>query len=402
MKPVWLVLFVASCASSVDSGSSEDLDEAEGLVDSLRKPTEHGAIGFGVPEHSALTDDERHHAWTFQLVADARVDLATSYSVRGQRRTDTVLYLYRLQPNGSWGPYIARNDDHGDTTYSQLVRDLGEGVYRATVKGHSDTTRGKFKLTVSCEGDGCAPPQNTTCVFGDSYNDIPNQPALQVLGRTKITFATLPNLDATRRDRIVRAVQQSSHDDVRTAEEALARVDQQEINLSLIIEPAAHRRYEAYEYGAGDNSYGAIFEKDTNAMVTNIHDGDLEHCETPPQICLLPEDWSVLRDDPAFTRTRSRVVTSAASLSSLEAAQALGAFRRSYDDVTSAEDGLARVDRNEVNFVDFTHVATGEQITVVEYGAGDTSVGAIYRAGTPDLAGAIDDLSIVACTLFAE
>jgi len=390
-----LALLTVGCMDD-GKGPEEELLE-DGKADSQRKPTDHGALAFDTRTNSALTTAERYHAWTFELTGDAHVEMVTSYAVLGQRRTDTVLYLYRESATG-WGSYIARNDDYGSTTYSKLVRELGAGRYRVIVKGHQASTLGKFSVNVGCAGDGCQPA--STCLFGDSYNDIPTNPALQVINSIKITPANVNTLSFTDREKLVRAVQQSSHTDVMTPAEALDRVDQNEINVTWIAEPDARRMFIAFEYGAGDNSYGAIFDRRGDAMVTNIHDGDLENCTAEHETCLLPEDWSALRNSPAFVRTAMKVVTAANQLDTLETQQALGAFRESFDDVTTIADGLSRVDDNQINVQTFRH-SSGKEITVVEYGAGDTSVGAIYYAGTTDLAGAINDLFIEACTFFA-
>jgi hypothetical protein len=158
----------------------------------------------------------------------------------------------------------------------------------------------------------------------------------------------------------------------------------------------------AFEYGAGDNSYGAFFERRGEAMVSAIHDGDLYECTVEQETCLLSDDWLAMRSDPAFTRTSTKLVTAASQLTTLEGQQALGAFRDSYDDVTTVADGLSRIDNGELGVHTYRHGATGRDLTVVEYGAGDTSVGAIYYAGSTNRAGSINDLSIEACTFFAD
>lgn len=396
------VLFAVAGTACLDDakGEEEDLDGLEdGKADSQRKPTDHGYIFFGLPEHSALTEEARFHAWTFELTGDAKVDMTTSYSVQGQRRTDTVLYLYKEGATG-WGSYIARNDDYGSTTYSQLKKNLTAGKYRVLVKGHQATTLGKFKVTVGCEGDGCAPPA-PACVFGGTYSDIFNDnPNITVINRTKIYPNTLNTLSAEEQHQLMLAVQQSSHDDVTTPEEAILRVDQDEVNVVWLAEENAQRAFVAFEYGAGDNSYGAIFDRNSGEMVTNIHDGDLESCEIGPETCLLPDDWSALRTDPAFTTVSSRVATSASQLTGVTAQQALIAFQQSYEDVTTVAQGLANVDRNRVNVVEMKHTATGTLLDVIEYGAGDTSVGRIFYKGTTNHAGIIEDLAIEACTFF--
>ncbi|HEY5951596.1 MAG TPA: DVUA0089 family protein [Kofleriaceae bacterium] len=396
LRLVAAVAVVLASGCLADKGFESDLPE-DGKADTQRRPTDHGLIGFGTPAASELTGAARYHAWTFELSADARVELTTSYAVLGQRRTDTVLYLYKEGATG-WGSYIARNDDYGNTTYSQLVKQLGAGRYRALVKGYSETTYGKFKLTAMCNGAGCS---STSCAFGQTYGEIADNPALQIVNHRVITPADLPMLNDQERAWLVLAVQQSAHTDVTTPQEAIARVDQQEINLVYIVEPAAQRMFVAFEYGAGDNSYGAIFSRTDGSMVTNIHDGDLEHCTVKAETCLLSDDWSAMRMDPAFTRTSTRVITAASQLTALEQTQALDTFKRSYPDVTSVSEGLALADGNQLEIVSFTHTS-GAHVTVFEHGAGDTSVGVIFYAGELRHAATIDDLAIGNCTLFAH
>jgi len=379
-----------------DKGDEEELP-LDGKDDSFRKPTEHGLSEFGAPDTSALTAAERFHAWSFELSDTATVDLTTSYSVRGQRRTDTVLYLYR-ETDGSWGPYIARNDDYGSTTYSKLVRELQPGRYRAIVKGHLESTVGKFKLSASCTGAGCAPG----CLFGSTYHEAFTAPPLQKINSMVITAANLDTLSDSYKDMLVRAVHESIHTDVTTASEALGRVDQDEMNLTFFAEPNAHRTFLAFEYGAGDNSYGAFFEKRSGERASSIHDGDLYNCSVQRETCLLPEDYGTMKSDPSFTRTAVRAVTAASQLSAAETAQAAIAMPIVYGQATTVADGIAQADDSTINVATYTHVTTGRQVTVLEWGAGDTSVGTMFHGATTNVAGIIDDLFIDGCTLFKD
>ena len=409
MHSVWCSLFVvATTAACLENGKPDEeqtelLDETK--ADSQLKPTDHGAIAFGTAAHAVIGGTERFHAWTFALSGDASVDMTTSYSVLGQRRTDTVLYLYKQKPDGKWGSYIARNDDYGTTTYSQLNKSLGAGTYRVLVKGHLAATTGKFKVTVDCGGAGCAPvAPPSTCVFGSTYHDIfDNNPDLTVINTNVITAATLATLTTDDRQRLMIAVQQSSHTDVTTPEEAILRVDQHEVNVTWIVEPEAQRTFIAFEYGAGDNSYGAIFERWSGEMVASIHDGDLEGCATQAADCLFPADWNGLKYTTAFTRTATRTVTQASQLTGVSAQQALATFSTVYgDNVTSVAQGLEMADRNEINVHVYRNNATGTSFDVFEFGAGDTSVGELFYAGTTTHAAEISDLQIENCTFFAE
>ena len=396
MRALQLAVLGLSFVACVDEKDPEEELPPDGKDDSFRRPTDHGPIDFGVPVTSALTDAEKYHAWVFDLSDTAKVELVTSYAVLGQRRTDTVLYLYREGDNG-WGPYIARNDDYGSTTYSKLVRELEPGRYRALVKGHLAETRGKFKLTASCTGPGCLPG----CLFGETYSDIETAPGLELLTTNLITAATLDTLSADAQQMLVRAVQQSSHTDVMTPAEALERVDQNEVNVTWLREPAAQRTFIAFEYGAGDNSYGAIFDKHSTAMATAIHDGDLYTCTARRETCVLPDTYADLKTDPTFARLAQRTVTAASQLSAGESAQAVIAFRRAYGEPLSVGNGIAMADGQTINVARYRHVATAREVTVFEWGAGDTSVGAIFHASTTDVAAVIDDLAIDGCSLFA-
>lgn len=393
-----LVTLTSTACVSDDKEPEEEAPPDGSKDDSFARPIDHGAISFGTPAASALTAAEHFHAWTFELTGDARVDLATSYALLGQRKTDTVLYLYKESPTG-WGAYLARNDDTGSSVYSKLSRDLTAGRYRALVKGHLASTTGKFKLTVGCTGAGCAAPPD--CLFGATYGDIASSPALHIDFTQSITAATLSTYSAEQKRRLVVAVQQSAHTDVMTAEEAVAAVDQGEVNLNYVSEPASRRQFAAYEYGAGDNSYGAIFDNATGALVSSIHDGDLEGCTVHRETCELPEDYQAMKTDPAFTHEMNRIVTAASQLSAAERAQAELTLRRIYDPTTTVEQGIALADRHQINVQTYRHTASGRDLTVIELGAGDTSVGSIFYGTTTQQAGMIEDLFITACTLFA-
>jgi hypothetical protein len=378
-------------------GPEEDELSADGKDDSFRKPTNHGILEFGEKATSVLTATERFHAWVFELSDTATVDLVTTYALRGQRRTDTVMYLYREDPFDGWGAYIARNDDYGDTTYSRLTRELIPGRYRIIVKGHDSETTGKFGVQASCNGPGCA----KGCLFGTTYAELKTAPALSLVGGVDITAANLDTLSDDVKELLVRAVHESSWTDVTTAAEAVDRVDQGEVNVDWYHEPVANRTFVAIEYGAGDNSYGAVFEKQTGVRATSIHDGDLYNCAVQRETCSFPEDWQQLRTDTtAFTRSTPRTITAASQLSTSEKAQAALAIPKVYGAPTSVADGIAMADDSQITVSTLTHNATGRKVTVFDWYAGDTSVGAMFHGTTTDLAGVIDDLFIDGCSLF--
>jgi hypothetical protein len=292
-------VFTAACTDDAsdptDKGEEEDVP-TDGKLDSFRSPTYHGPIGFVDRVTAEIKATEKFHTWDFTLSGDASITLTTNKYYNSSRNVDTVLYLYKEGPTG-WGPYIARNDDYGVVDWSQLKRNLGAGHYRALVKGYYATTYGKFGLRALCDGAGCAPVvEEPVCLLGEVYHDFRDgedyttyrsEVITSVEGRTPLEL-----------DQIVLAVQQSAHTDVTTAEEALERVDQNEI---IVTERAGFDHIlVSYEYGSGDNSYGAIFYYNTLDIAASIHDGDLYDCTfvTPSGGVAIGEDCRAESDCP--------------------------------------------------------------------------------------------------------
>ncbi|HEU4534614.1 MAG TPA: hypothetical protein VFS00_10875, partial [Polyangiaceae bacterium] len=81
----------------------------------------------------------------------------------------------------------------------------------------------------------------------------------EVVAAGVLTAASIPALSALQREQIVLAVQESAHVDVATVEEAFDRVDGHEVNEVVLRDAATNQFYTEIEYGAGDNSYGAVF-----------------------------------------------------------------------------------------------------------------------------------------------
>jgi DNA uptake protein ComE-like DNA-binding protein len=99
-----------------------------------------------------------------------------------------------------------------------------------------------------------------------------------LLSHERLTPADIPSLSTLEAAQIVLAVQESAHTDVTTVEEAFDRVDEHEINMIVLYDAPVDQFYVEVEYGAGENSYGAIFYWDTTAKAAAIHDGFQEEC----------------------------------------------------------------------------------------------------------------------------
>jgi subtilisin-like proprotein convertase family protein len=116
-----------------------------------------------------------------------------------------------------------------------------------------------------------------TCVFGARYRDIfGGADALVVLERRVLTSADA--LTMLEEAQIVAAVQRTAYSDVMTAAQAFAFVDEGVVNQTVLWDASARRAFVAYEVGAGDNSFGAIFEHGRVTVAAEIIDGDLIGC----------------------------------------------------------------------------------------------------------------------------
>jgi hypothetical protein len=377
-----------------DKGLEEELP-SDGKLDSFAHPTDHGAIAFNTAVDGTLTTAERYHTWTFDLSAAATVHTFTGPGLASRRMIDTVLYLYKQRTNGTWGAYIARNDDDGGSILSSITKDLDAGHYRVLVKGYAASTRGQFAVTVGCTGAGCQPAN--TCLFGATFGDLLASTGYAITGDRVLHVADVPSpgLEASR---VILAVQQSAHTDVMTVAQAFAAVDGNEIRRVDLYDEAGARSFVALEYGSGDNSYGAVFAYNSTTIVSKIHDGDLEACTAKAQACLLGPTWVDTKNGGAFVIVSSNVVTAASQLTGNDATDALAAIRVAYTESTSLADGLTRIDGHTLNVIDLRHTATNTVVRAFEYGAGDNSYGALYRAGTTEKFASIVDLTYYDCT----
>jgi hypothetical protein len=262
-----IMLVLAHCGDA-----SESPDPAPLLA--LRTPatSDHGTLVLGSSAEGELSRAQASHTWQFALTADAQVTLATQAAAGStEREVDTVLLLRALDADGT-PHWLAQNDDVGRSRYSRIVRALPAGHYQATVYGYTPNTRGRFAFVTRCSGAGC-PAADARCWFGDTFSDLRAHPSLVIASETWITSpAQLP--DEIGRAQVVLAVQQSTHTEVTTVEDAIAVVDQREVRRMELHDDDGSV-YLAFEYGAGDNSYGAIFAAGSTDLLASIHDGDL-------------------------------------------------------------------------------------------------------------------------------
>ncbi len=200
-------------------------------------------------------DDDVHNA-------DAALRLADSNEVN----------VYQIKVSEDGREFTALEYGRGDNSYG--------AIFLAS-------TLDRVSLIQDGENAECTAPRtiSTSCILGD--------PSVRQVSQRTIEHASDANdLEAMQ---IVLAMHESTHDDVRTVAEALEAADSGEIDIIELRAPDG-REFTSIEYGAGDNTYGAIFAKGFTARAAAIHDGDIEECLALGDTSSLP----LCNDGPAL------------------------------------------------------------------------------------------------------
>ncbi len=277
--------FIASLSlcAAVACGDPDLAEPEVAEVQLLRAPantSDHGTLELGSSMETELTRQQAAHLWQLTLTARAEVTLHTEPSVAaqpGEREVDTVLVLQHVEASGQKA-WLAQNDDVGRSRYSRIVRTLEAGTYQAQVHGFKPSVRGRFAFVTACKGAGCPVPE-PGCWFGNSFHDLRTHATLEVASEAWIKARK--QLSALEQQQVILAVRQSSHTDVTTIERAIAVVDRREVRR-MELHDADGSVYLAFEYGVGDNSYGAIFAAGSATVLASIHDGELLACAPHP------------------------------------------------------------------------------------------------------------------------
>lgn len=142
------------------------------------------------------------------------------------------------------------------------------GLSPAEVKKMSLT--GKLAVTLAKELKAAA--AKSTALDAGTFNDFLDQ--VSTTSRADVTSAS--TVDALLAKQLIAACHQSSYTDVKTLADAFEAVDQGEFVVRQVKDKKTGATYTAVDYGAGDNTYGAIFKTGTSKPVVGIHDGDLQ------------------------------------------------------------------------------------------------------------------------------
>jgi DNA uptake protein ComE-like DNA-binding protein len=169
----------------------------------------------------------------------------------------------------------------GNRPYANLAAVAAvSGVGASTMRGlHAYASSGHWTATdpgPTDPGPTDPPtPPDTNCVFGLRYRDMFAGGATIVTASRRVDPGTSTN--ATQRAQILAAVRHA-YEDVTTLTQAFEAVDENYVNQVEVWDASNRRPFTAYEYGAGDNSYGLVFEHGTTNVAAQINDGDLYEC----------------------------------------------------------------------------------------------------------------------------
>lgn len=142
------------------------------------------------------------------------------------------------------------------------------GLSASEVKKMSLT--GKLAVTLAKELKAAA--AKATALDAGTFNDFLDQ--VTTTSRADVTSAS--TVDALLTKQLIAACHQSSYTDVKTLADAFEAVDQGEFVVRQVKDKKTGETYTAVDYGAGDNTYGAIFKTGSAKPVVGIHDGDLQ------------------------------------------------------------------------------------------------------------------------------
>lgn len=222
-------------------------------------PSALGALRAQGPAWWASRAGSGSLAGTFDGVSFDEVTAALALDIANQA-TQT-----QMVDHGVYGPGAGAIVDA--RPYASLAEVAAvSGVGPATMQGLHD---------YAASGAWPELPASGECVFGQVYRDLFAGGAIVVVAERQLDPSSSTN--AIQRDQIVIAVQ-AAYEDVTTVSEAFAAVDQSVIHHVELWDASNRLAYTAYEFGAGDNSYGRIFAFGSTTIAATIHDGDLDGC----------------------------------------------------------------------------------------------------------------------------
>lgn len=150
------------------------------------------------------------------------------------------------------------------------------GLSKTEIAKMSLTGRLAVDLAKALKAAAVTPPPTTpdTGLVQNGESFYPLIERMNVTSEKRITGER--GVDDTLKAQLIAACHESTYDHVASLKDAFEAVDQGEFVVRNFTDPSSGKKYTAIDYGAGDNTYGAIFEAGKTKPAVGIHDGDLE------------------------------------------------------------------------------------------------------------------------------
>jgi hypothetical protein len=113
------------------------------------------------------------------------------------------------------------------------------------------------------------------CLLGSTYNDLRSGGAATVVS-TKVV-KTAAALSGVAADQALAAIR-VAYADATSLADGFTKIDARTLNVTTFRLTEGGAVVDAYEYGAGDNSYGEVFKGGSLDVAAAINDGDLYGC----------------------------------------------------------------------------------------------------------------------------
>jgi hypothetical protein len=144
-----------------------------------------------------------------------------------------------------------------------------DGLSKEEIKKMSLTGKLAVDLAKALKAAPPVPQESMLTKFGSFYELTQG-----VTTEKRVEYKRPDQVPAELKKPILDATHQSTYTDAVTLKDAFEAVDQSEFVVRYLKDPATGEKLISIDYGAGDSTYGAIFNA-SGKLLAAIHDGDI-------------------------------------------------------------------------------------------------------------------------------
>ncbi|HLT30184.1 MAG TPA: hypothetical protein VK013_09070 [Myxococcaceae bacterium] len=257
----------------------------------------------------------------------------------------------------------------------------GDGLSADEIEKMSRTGKLAVELATELDAGGNVDP-DAPLTTGEAWLALKER--VQITSREKITEPVHDLIFAQQ----LTAAAQVAFEDVKTLPDALATIDAGGFTVTAFTDPTTGREYIGVDYGAGDSTYGAIFEAGDERVLHAIRDNEVYEAAAaepapapwvPGEPMKVGEYWNDLLDR-SFVASRETLEDVSGLEGSVFAEQLIAAVQQSsLGPVRTLEEAAAAIDAGGFLITHFSDPETSQQLIGIDYGAGDNTYGAIFE-----------------------